>query len=75
MFIYGGCRGNANNFKTKAECEQKCRPCKCQCTNHARIIKHNLLMVLSSGNRVPNGFTAPGLKTEEWGFFSPGPGC
>ncbi|KAM7354505.1 uncharacterized protein ACRADG_006156 [Cochliomyia hominivorax] len=23
-FIYGGCAGNSNNFKTKEECEQKC---------------------------------------------------
>ena len=23
-FIYGGCQGNANNFKTKTECETKC---------------------------------------------------
>ena len=28
MFIYGGCRGNANNFRTKSECEQKCLKCK-----------------------------------------------
>lgn len=75
MFIYGGCRGNANNFNTKAECEQKCRPCKCKCTNHARIITHNLLMVLSSGSKVPNGFRAPGLKTEELGILCSRPGC
>ena len=23
-FIYGGCQGNANNFRTKEECEEKC---------------------------------------------------
>ncbi|CDW57127.1 Kunitz BPTI domain containing protein [Trichuris trichiura] len=23
-FIYGGCKGNANNFETKAECESRC---------------------------------------------------
>lgn len=23
-FYYSGCRGNANNFRTKAQCEQKC---------------------------------------------------
>ena len=28
MFTYGGCRGNANNFRTKRECEQKCLKCK-----------------------------------------------
>ena len=25
QFIYGGCRGNGNNFKTKAECEALCK--------------------------------------------------
>nr|P00993.1 RecName: Full=Chelonianin; AltName: Full=Basic protease inhibitor; AltName: Full=RTPI [Caretta caretta] len=25
-FIYGGCKGNKNNFKTKAECVRACRP-------------------------------------------------
>ncbi|XP_077688597.1 chelonianin [Eretmochelys imbricata] len=25
-FIYGGCKGNKNNFKTKAECVHACRP-------------------------------------------------
>ncbi|XP_024078433.1 chelonianin, partial [Terrapene carolina triunguis] len=25
-FIYGGCQGNKNNFKTKAECVRACRP-------------------------------------------------
>ena len=24
LFIYGGCRGNRNNFRFKYECEQKC---------------------------------------------------
>merc|ERR1712142_367498 len=24
MFSYGGCKGNGNNFNTKAECEKKC---------------------------------------------------
>ena len=24
MFIYGGCRGNGNNFKTKKRCRQSC---------------------------------------------------
>ena len=23
-FIYGGCQGNANNFRTKEECEEEC---------------------------------------------------
>ncbi|XP_051174695.1 trypsin inhibitor-like [Leptopilina boulardi] len=25
QFIYGGCDGNANNFRTKNECERFCR--------------------------------------------------
>ena len=24
LFIYGGCRGNKNNFNYKNECEEKC---------------------------------------------------
>ena len=24
-FIYGGCRGNKNNFKSKKECEKQCK--------------------------------------------------
>ncbi|EEC20197.1 salivary protein KUN-5, putative [Ixodes scapularis] len=24
MFVYGGCEGNKNRFRTKAECEQQC---------------------------------------------------
>jgi hypothetical protein len=24
-FNYGGCEGNANNFKKKAECREKCK--------------------------------------------------
>merc|ERR1711874_188235 len=27
-FIYGGCRGTGNNFKSKRECERKCIPDK-----------------------------------------------
>uniref|UniRef100_G3MQF8 BPTI/Kunitz inhibitor domain-containing protein n=1 Tax=Amblyomma maculatum TaxID=34609 RepID=G3MQF8_AMBMU len=27
-FIYGGCRGNNNNFETKLECRRKCSPVK-----------------------------------------------
>ena len=26
-FIYGGCGGNANNFKTLQQCQQKCGEC------------------------------------------------
>ena len=25
-FIYGGCKGNSNNFKTLEECEKTCKP-------------------------------------------------
>ena len=25
-FIFGGCRGNKNNFRTQNECEKQCRP-------------------------------------------------
>ncbi|XP_014383204.1 kunitz-type serine protease inhibitor 161-like [Alligator sinensis] len=25
QFIYGGCQGNANNFKTRRECENRCK--------------------------------------------------
>ena len=38
-FIYGGCRGNANNFRTKQECEQKCKGrCKSKFTKHSCIL-------------------------------------
>ncbi|KYO43784.1 hypothetical protein Y1Q_0005840 [Alligator mississippiensis] len=26
QFTYGGCQGNANNFKTHLECENRCKP-------------------------------------------------
>ena len=29
-FIFGGCGGNANNFKTKAQCERTCRNSRCK---------------------------------------------
>ncbi|XP_063427168.1 papilin-like [Mytilus trossulus] len=28
-FIYGGCKGNANNFQTKKECNQECKKSVC----------------------------------------------
>ncbi|CAL1263868.1 unnamed protein product, partial [Larinioides sclopetarius] len=27
-FDYGGCGGNANNFRTKSDCEKACVDCK-----------------------------------------------
>jgi len=32
-FFYGGCKGNMNNFKTKAECERKCGSSIQGCSN------------------------------------------
>ncbi|XP_076442877.1 BPTI/Kunitz domain-containing protein-like [Babylonia areolata] len=29
VFIYGGCDGNANNFHTREDCENTCRPSPC----------------------------------------------
>ena len=26
QFVYGGCRGNANNYETRDECKEKCLP-------------------------------------------------
>lgn len=48
-FIYGGCEGNHNNFKTKAECMQACRsnevcnqpPETGQCTGYFRKYFYN----------------------------------
>ena len=44
-FIYGGCRGNKNNFRTQKECEKQCRssqdPCaqvRCSANNTCRVI-------------------------------------
>ena len=46
MFTYGGCRGNANNFRTKTECEQKCLKCKSFSTEQIQNFNPFLLILI-----------------------------
>ena len=32
QFVYGGCLGNANNFKSREECEKSCSKSACVCS-------------------------------------------
>jgi hypothetical protein len=42
MFIYGGCSGNGNNFRTKSECESACKRASLGAVdNEIKKIKHH----------------------------------
>jgi len=53
MFSYGGCKGNGNNFHTKAECEKKCDALSDQggsCTDDNGVTyKHGDMMPAGDG--------------------------
>ena len=51
QFIYGGCRGNANRFPTREECETKCHELRThkEVGKSFRLILKSLIKIIDTG--------------------------
>ena len=57
QFIYGGCRGNRNNFNTRKECEKKCGRCKSEWIINANNVIKKLNYAIFVTTRLLFGFS------------------